>query len=98
VISWPHTKGSVDVPLRHGKRERFITWIPGVSHYSGGMCTTSTECKTVMVAVLMVKSGMDPHMISRDFGWFGNGFDCVVATKVRSSWSWCFFLGLSSGS
>jgi hypothetical protein len=69
-----------------------------VSHYSWGMCTTSAECKTVMITVLTVKSGVDPHMISRDFGWFGNGFDCVVATKVRSSWSWSFFLGLSNGS
>jgi hypothetical protein len=36
-------------------------------------------------------------MISRDFCWFGNGFDYVV-TKVKSSSSWSFFLGLSSGS
>jgi hypothetical protein len=92
VISWPHTKGSVDVPLQHGKRERFITWIQGVSHYSWGMC------KTIMTAMLTVKSSMDPHMISWDFGWFGNNFDYVVATTVRSSWSWSFFLGLSSGS
>jgi hypothetical protein len=28
------------------------------------MCTTSAECKTVITAVLMVMSGMDPHMIS----------------------------------
>jgi hypothetical protein len=35
------------------------------------MCTTSVECKTIIIAVLMVKSGMDPHMISGDFGWFG---------------------------
>jgi hypothetical protein len=27
-------------------------------------CTTSVECKTVVIAVLMVMSGMDPHMIS----------------------------------
>jgi hypothetical protein len=27
-------------------------------------CTTSTECKTVITAVLTVMSGMDPHMIS----------------------------------
>jgi hypothetical protein len=32
---------------------------------SWGTCTTSTECKTVITAVLMVMSGMDPHMISR---------------------------------
>jgi hypothetical protein len=69
-----------------------------VSHYSRGMYTTSAEYKTVMTDMLTVKSGMDPHMISRDFGWFGNGFDCVVVTKVRFSWSWSFFLGLSSGS
>jgi hypothetical protein len=62
------------------------------------MCTISAECKTVITYMFMVKSGMDPHMISWDFGWFGSDFDCVVATKVRSSWSWSFFLGLSSGS
>ena len=27
-------------------------------------CTTSTECKTVITAVLTVMSGMYPHMIS----------------------------------
>jgi hypothetical protein len=75
------------VPLRHDKRERFITWIQGVSYYSWGMCTTSAECKTVMTDVLTVKSDIDPHKINQDFGWFGNNFDCVVATKVRSSWS-----------
>jgi hypothetical protein len=32
---------------------------------SWGMCTTCTECKTVITAVLMVMSGMDPRMISR---------------------------------
>jgi hypothetical protein len=31
---------------------------------SWGMCTISTECKTVITAVLMVMSDMDPHMIS----------------------------------
>jgi hypothetical protein len=36
-------------------------------------CTTSAECKTVITAVLMVMSGMDPHMISGNpgFGWVG---------------------------
>jgi hypothetical protein len=33
---------------------------------SWGMCTTSAECKTVITAILTVKSSMDPHMISRD--------------------------------
>jgi hypothetical protein len=32
---------------------------------SWGTCTTSVECKTVITVVLMVMSGMDPHMISR---------------------------------
>jgi hypothetical protein len=33
-------------------------------HDSWGMCTTSTEYKTVITIMLMVMSGMDPHMIS----------------------------------
>jgi hypothetical protein len=33
-------------------------------HDSWGMCTTFAECKTVIAAVHMVMSGMDPHMIS----------------------------------
>jgi hypothetical protein len=46
------------------------------------MCTTFEECKTVIIAMLTVKSSMDPHMISWDFGWFGN------SSVVRiSSWS-----------
>jgi hypothetical protein len=31
---------------------------------SWGMCTTSTECKTVITVVLTVISGMDPQMTS----------------------------------
>jgi hypothetical protein len=34
------------------------------NHDSWVTCTTSAECKTVITAVLMVISGMDPHMIS----------------------------------
>jgi hypothetical protein len=37
------------------------------NHYSWGMCTTSVECKTVIIVMLMVMSGMDPHMISGTF-------------------------------
>jgi hypothetical protein len=33
-------------------------------HDSWGKCTTSTECKTIIAAVLMVMSGMVAHMIS----------------------------------
>jgi hypothetical protein len=42
------------------------------NHDSWVTCTTSAECKTVITAVLMVMSGMDPHMISGNprFGWF----------------------------
>jgi hypothetical protein len=37
------------------------------------MYTTSTECKTVITAVLTVMSGMDPHMIrwNQRWVWFG---------------------------
>jgi hypothetical protein len=34
------------------------------NHDSWVMCTTSVECKTVIAAMLIVMSGMDPHMIS----------------------------------
>jgi hypothetical protein len=33
------------------------------------MCTISAECKTVITVVLMVMSGMDPHMISWNLRW-----------------------------
>jgi hypothetical protein len=41
------------------------------NHDSWVTCTTSAECKTVVTAMLMVMSGMDPHMISGNtgFGW-----------------------------
>jgi hypothetical protein len=32
-------------------------------HNSWGMGTMSAKCKTVLAAILMVMSGMDPHMI-----------------------------------
>jgi hypothetical protein len=35
-----------------------------------------------MTAMLTVKSGMDPHMISRDFGWFVNGFIVLLRLKL----------------
>jgi hypothetical protein len=43
------------------------------NHDSWVTCTASAECKTVITVVLMVMSGMDPHMISRNpgFGWVG---------------------------
>jgi hypothetical protein len=33
-------------------------------HDSWGMCTTSTECKTIITSMLTIMSGMDPHIIS----------------------------------
>jgi hypothetical protein len=39
------------------------------NHDSRGTCTTSVECKTVIIAMLMVMSSMDPHMISGNLGW-----------------------------
>jgi hypothetical protein len=39
------------------------------NHDSWGMCTTSAECKTILIAVLTVMSGMDPYMISGILGW-----------------------------
>jgi hypothetical protein len=42
-------------------------------HDSWGTCTTSAECKTIITVVLMVMSGMDPHMICGNLGrvgWF----------------------------
>jgi hypothetical protein len=38
------------------------------NHDSWGTCTTSAECKTVIIAVLTVMSDMDPHMISGNLG------------------------------
>jgi hypothetical protein len=40
-------------------------------HDSWGMCTTSAECKTVIIAMLTVMSNMDPHMISGTRVGFG---------------------------
>jgi hypothetical protein len=37
------------------------------------MCTTSTECQTILTVVLKVMSGMDPHMISGNLGLAGLG-------------------------
>jgi hypothetical protein len=52
-------------------------WLSEDNHDSWVMCTTSAECKTVIIAVLTVMSSMDPHMISGNprfglvwFGWF----------------------------
>jgi hypothetical protein len=46
---------------------------------SWGMCTTSAKCKTIIIVVLIVMSGMDPHMISRTrVGLVGLGLVSLV--------------------
>jgi hypothetical protein len=37
-------------------------------HDSWGMCKTSIECRTIMIAVLTVMSSMDLHTISGNLG------------------------------
>jgi hypothetical protein len=71
VISW-HTPwkcvrvliGTTSIRLSKDNHDSWVT------------CTTSTECKTVITAVLMIMSGMDPHMISGNIG-MGNGYVLV---------------------
>jgi hypothetical protein len=46
------------------------------NHDSWVTYTTSVECKTVITVVLMVMSGMDPHMISGNIG-MGNDYVLV---------------------
>jgi hypothetical protein len=63
VISW-HTSwkcvrvlvGTMSIRLSKDNHDSWVT------------CTTSTECKTVITAVLTVMSGMDPQMISGNIG------------------------------
>jgi hypothetical protein len=51
-------------------------WLSKDNHDSWVTCTTSVECKTVITAVLTVMIGMDPHMITGNFG-MGNGYVLV---------------------
>jgi hypothetical protein len=44
------------------------------NHDSWGTCTNSAECKIVITVVLMVMSGMDPHMISETWDGFWLSF------------------------
>jgi hypothetical protein len=44
-------------------------WLSKDNHDSWGTCTTFVEYKTVITVMLMVMSGMDPHMISGNLGW-----------------------------
>jgi hypothetical protein len=55
------------------------------NHDSWGMCTTSVECKIVIIAVLTVMSAMDPHMISGNLGWVfvKSWLGCVEVGFIR---------------
>jgi hypothetical protein len=52
---------------------------------SWGMCTTSVECKTILIVMLMIMSGMDPHMISWNprWVWLSFGLRFVVVSFNR---------------
>jgi hypothetical protein len=54
-------------------------------HDSWETCTTSTEYRTVIIAVLTVMSGMDPHMISGNVEWVGLFGSVQVILSVRST-------------
>jgi hypothetical protein len=55
------------------------------NHDSWGMCTTSVECKIIIIVVLTVMSGMHPHMISGNLGWvfIKARLDCVKVDFIR---------------
>jgi hypothetical protein len=55
------------------------------NHDSWETCTTTAECKTVIIVVLTVMSGMDPHMISGNLGWVfvKSGLGCVEVDFIR---------------
>jgi hypothetical protein len=55
------------------------------NHDSWGTCTSSVECKTVIITVLTVMSGMDPHMISGNLGWVfvKSRLGCVEVGFIR---------------
>jgi hypothetical protein len=60
-------------------------WLSKDNHNLWGMCTTFVECKTVIIVVLTVMNGINPHMISGDLGlvfaksWRG----CVEVGFIR---------------
>jgi hypothetical protein len=51
------------------------------NHDSWVTCRTSAECKTVITAMLMVMSGIDPHMISGNTGFGLVGLGWVGLSK-----------------
>jgi hypothetical protein len=81
VISW-HTPwkcvrvlvGTTSIRLSEDNHDSWVT------------CTASTECKTVVTAVLTVMSGMDPHMISENPGFGLVWFDWFVEVDLIRLW------------
>jgi hypothetical protein len=57
-------------------------WLSKDNHDSWGTCTTSVECKTIIIAMLIVMSDMDPHMISGNLGWVLLSLGLVVSKWV----------------
>jgi hypothetical protein len=55
------------------------------NHDSWGRCTSSAECKTIIIVMLMVMSSMDSHMISgiRDEFWLSLWLGCVKVGLFR---------------
>jgi hypothetical protein len=55
------------------------------NHDSWGTCTTSTECETIIIVMLTVMSGIDPHMISENLGWIfvKSWMGCVEVGFIR---------------
>jgi hypothetical protein len=55
------------------------------NHDSWGTCTTSVKCKTAIIVVLTVMSGMDPHLISGNLGWVfvKSWLGCVKVGFIR---------------
>jgi hypothetical protein len=82
VISW-HTSwkcvrvlvGTMSIQLSEDNHDSWVT------------CTTSTECKTVVTVILMVMSGMDPHMIRWNLRWVWFGLvDWFVKVDLIRLW------------
>jgi hypothetical protein len=66
-------------------------WV--TNHYSWGMCTTFVECKIIMAAVLMIMSGMNPHMINWNLGWVWFGWEfghsCCLGRSIAVNFVVC---------
>jgi hypothetical protein len=64
VISWRTPRKCVRVLVGTTS-----IWLSEDNHDSWVTCTTSVECKTIIIVVLTVISGIDSHMISGNTGF-----------------------------